>query len=174
MSEKIRLLTRLATLILMTSGLSSSGFCQNEGPPTYRVANLQNLETADAQSYALQLSIEIKKLRGGPSESPHKELGSCCEVHPKPPHCEEVYAWIDVRKDNRKQVRLFVDEHWPKEKTATGELKVQGSTCGSSTTTLDCYKSLLKHMAEAVKEHDEQCHRGRRCKPSSDGFFVNQ
>src|ERR1017187_974951 len=176
MSDKIvRRMTCLAALAMWGIALSSSSFGQDESPPAYRVANLLRLEPADGQYFAMQWSNEIAKLQARHVESPHKELGTCCEVSPKPPkptHREEVYASIDVLPDNRKHVRVFVDEHWPEE-TDTGELKVQGLTCGSSTSYVECYQSLLKRMAKAVQEHDEACHRERKC-TLSDGVFKNQ
>jgi len=167
---KVRTIRRLAKLVVLVMVFSPLGLSQEDARPTYEVANLLDLEQGDAVFYADRLRAEIENLRGGGCEAPHKNLGDCCQVHPKAHFCEVVFAKLEVLSGKGKRVRVYVEEHLPSRKME-GEL-ITNLTCSPSQTNVDCYRTLLKRMAGAVKEHDQQCHSGKKCH-IEDGKFVN-
>jgi hypothetical protein len=167
MSGKMKRVACLAVLITLMTALLPPGSSEDEGLPIYRVANLLRLQAADAMYYARKLSEQIATLSGeGRSESTNEDLGKCCREAPKHGQCEEVSARVETLID-KKQVYVSVEEYGPHRQS--GELA--SLSCVPSMTDLDCYRSLVKKMANAVEKHDEDCHRGRKCQ-TANGHFV--
>jgi len=161
MSVKIRLSGVIrANVVVLVTAFTSLSLCQNAGHPKYEVANLLDLPTSDCMYYADQLGREITSLSVG-CAAVFKDFGHCCEAHGGPPYCEVVYVKIEDLSDKRKRIRVYVIEYLPSN-SVEGEL-VTNLTCSSSTPAVQCYSSLLKRIALAVKDHDVQCHSGRKC-----------
>jgi len=149
-------------MILLTAVVSPGSFSDNEDVPTYRVANLMNLDKSeDAKSYARELSDKIVDLLQSThrSESPYEEVGKACEAAPKPRYCEEVSTQVRELSDE-KRVLVFVEEY-EQHPHQHGELAAW--SCAPSKSNLQCYRDLAQKMAEAVRSHDLDCHRGKKC-----------
>lgn len=162
MPRKLKLAARVTALILLVVVASPAGFSDNEGVPTYRVANLLDLDNSDdAKSYARELSDHIVGLliSNQRSESPFEVVGRACEAAPKPRHCEEVSTRV-TKLSNEKHVQVFLEEY-DRNPHPHGELAML--SCSPSKTNLECYQNLVKRMAEAVRDHDTNCHRGKKC-----------
>jgi hypothetical protein len=149
-------------LVLLVTALSSSGYSQEGAHPTYEVANLMKVGDDDSRMYAHNLSIKIRALGVQNSVDSGKHFWDCCRDRKGHANCAVVYSIPSIASNNEIIVYVHVEE---------GELdgKVKELTCGPSPLE-KCYESLLNRMAQAVREHDQKCHSGKKCHVANEQF----
>jgi hypothetical protein len=156
-------------LVLLVTALSYPGYSQDGTHPTYEVANLIKVDEVDSRMYAHELSVKIRALGVQNSVASGKGLWECCTDRKRHANCAVVYSMVSVASNKVIIVHIYVEEYLPQ---GPLEGKVKELTCSPSPLE-KCYEILLNRIAQAVKEHDQRCHSGKKCHVANEQFVED-